>query len=147
MSFIFSLQKLLDLRAQELEKEQIQLELMGQKIWQIKDRLVQERDLYFQDRTDFNNKIRLCEFSEAKTFEDSLALRQKKMMLLLQSLRTLQSEYDVQDILVKSLQKNKKSLENLKAKRKKEYQDKVSRKEAQMMDDLAISRHYFSQEG
>jgi len=142
MNFVFSLQKLLDLREQEAKKALLDWEIARNKVHEVKTLLLQERDLYFEDRTGFNSKVTICAFGEAKLFEESLALRQKKMLALLQSLRDLQRDCDEKERLTKSLQKAQKILEKLKEKRHKEYQKRISRKEAQLMDDVARSRRF-----
>ena len=86
MSFKFSLQKILELREEEVNFAQTQFNLAQNKILQLKTLLESERHLYFNDREELNAAVKKVEFTEIQIFERSLTLRQSKMMELLKNI-------------------------------------------------------------
>ena len=111
MSFKFSLQKILELREEEVNFAQTQFNLAQNKILQLKNLLESERHLYFSDREELNTAVKKVEFTEIQIFEKSLTLRQTKMMELLKNLREVQKDKNEKENILIQAKLNKKVIE------------------------------------
>ena len=141
MSFKFSLQKILELREEEVNFAQTQFNLAQNKILQLKTLLESERHLYFNDREELNAAVKKVEFTEIQIFERSLTLRQSKMMELLKNLREVQKEKNEKENILVQAKLNKKVIEKLYEIKEKEYEKKELMREQYLLDEIAILNH------
>jgi flagellar FliJ protein len=141
MSFKFSLQKILELREEEVNLAQTQFNLAQNKILQLKTLLESERHLYFSDREELNTAVKKVEFTEIQIFEKSLTLRQTKMMELLKNLREVQKEKNEKENILIQAKLNKKVIEKLYQIKEKEFEKKELMREQYLLDEIAILNH------
>ncbi|APJ03427.1 flagellar export protein FliJ [Silvanigrella aquatica] len=136
MTFQFTLQKILNLREQETEDAETKVEYAKKIIFELKKMIHEERDLYFSDRDDLNKYALQAQIHKVKLFENSLRLRQDRIMELLDNLRTCQSDLEVYQQALIQCRRNQKILENLKDLKQKEYYKVENRKEQALLDEL-----------
>ena len=141
MSFKFSLQKILELREEEVNFAQTQFNLAQNKILQLKNLLESERHLYFSDREELNTAVKKVEFTEIQIFEKSLTLRQTKMMELLKNLREVQKDKNEKENILIQAKLNKKVIEKLYQIKEKEFEKKELMREQYLLDEIAILNH------
>jgi flagellar FliJ protein len=137
MSFRFSLQKILDLREQETKNAESNVAEMHGIILQLKQILEKERDFYFQDRDNLNLSVKNVEFSQIKIFEQSLAIRQEKMMNILKNIRDAQFDLKDKELILIQAKKNQKMIEKLYKIKEQEYLKKENQKEQRLLDEIA----------
>lgn len=145
MRFRFSLQRILNLREQETQDAEIRVEYAKRVISELKNMIEVERDLYFSDRDELNKYVKETQMHKVTLFERSLALRQERIIELLDNLRSCQSDLEVyQQALIQS-RRNQKILENLKDIKSKEFLLKENYKEQTILDEVGNQKFLRSQ--
>jgi flagellar export protein FliJ len=145
MTFRFSLQRILNLREQETQDAEMRVEYAKRVISELRKMINEERDHYFSDREELNKYVKETQMHKVTLFERSLAIRQERIIELLDNLRTCQSDLEVyQQILIQS-RRNQKILENLKDIKEKEFRIKESYKEQTILDEVGTQKFLRSQ--
>ncbi len=140
MTFRFSLERILNLREQETQDAELRVEYAKKVISELKKMINEERDNYFSDREDLNKHVKEMQMYKVTLFENSLAIRQSRIIELLDNLRSCQSDLEVyQQALIQS-RRNQKILENLKDIKEKEFRLRESYKEQTILDEVGNQR-------
>jgi flagellar export protein FliJ len=140
MKFKFNLQNILNLRELETQEAERRVEFVKNVIAELKNMMIKERDCYFEEREALNIQVKESKLDNVKIFEKSLAIRQGRIMELLDNLRTCQNDLELnQQTLIQSRRKQK-ILENLKAAKEKEFVAKENRKEQMFLDEIATQK-------
>ncbi len=140
MTFKFSLQKVLELRDLQTNEAQRQVDGTLKAIHDLKDLLESQRQLYFAERDSLNIAVRASQFNDVIIYENSLMLRQQRMMELLKNLKFLQSELDMQQATLVATKKNKKMIEKIHDLKKKDYEKIENAQDQRLMDEIAVQR-------
>jgi flagellar FliJ protein len=141
LTFRFSLQRILNLREQESQDAELRVEYAKKVISELRTMIYQERDHYFSDREELNKYVKESQMHKVILFERSLAIRQERIIELLDNLRSCQSDLEVyQQALIQS-RRNQKIIENLKDIKEKEFLMKEARKEQIILDE--VGNHKF----
>ena len=145
MTFRFSLQRILNLREQETQDAEMRVEYAKRVISELKKMINEERDYYFSDREELNKYVKETQMHKVTLFERSLAIRQERIIELLDNLRSCQSDLEVyQQALIQS-RRNQKILENLKDIKEKEFRIKETYKEQTILDEVGNQKFLRSQ--
>ena len=145
MNFKFSLQRVLNLREQETQDAELKVEKTRIIINDLRKMVHQERDLYFDEREELNQSLKLGNLSAVKLYERSLLLRQERIIELLDNIRTYQADLEVfQQILIQS-KRNQKILENLRDLKKKEFIERETAKDQKLIDEIGNQKYIRTQ--
>lgn len=145
MNFKFSLQRVLNLREQETQDAELKVEKTKIIINDLRKMVHQERDLYFDEREELNQNLKLGNLSKVKLYEHSLLLRQERIIELLDNIRNYQADLEVfQQILIQS-KRNQKILENLRDLKKKEFIERETAKEQKLIDEIGNQKYIRTQ--
>lgn len=140
MNFKFSLQRILNLREQETQEAELKVEKIRNVITELKKMVNHERDMYFHDREELNKNVIETQMNNVTLYEQSLQLRQERIMEILENIRTYQLDLEVyQQALIQS-RRNQKILENLRDLKKKEFLEKETAKEQALIDEISTQR-------
>lgn len=140
MNFKFSLQRILNLREQETQEAELKVEKIRNVITELKKMVNHERDMYFHDREELNKNVIETQMNNVTLYEQSLLLRQERIMEILENIRTYQLDLEVyQQALIQS-RRNQKILENLRDLKKKEFLEKQAAKEQAKIDEISTQR-------
>ncbi|WP_338637437.1 hypothetical protein [Spirobacillus cienkowskii] len=140
MKFKFNLQNVLNLRELETQEAERRVEFVKNVIAELKNMMIKERDCYFEERETLNIQVKESKFDNVKIFEKSLAIRQGRIIELLDNLRTCQNDLELnQQTLIQSRRKQK-ILENLKAVKEKEFFAKENMKEQMFLDEIGTQK-------
>ena len=138
MKFFFSLENLVPIREKETQEIQKKLMETEDKIQKMKDMLHRERDFYFDDREKRNENSKLGKIENIKIFDDSLKIRQTRMMQLLEILHDIEKEKKHLERSLTQAKKNEKILSTLKNKKFEEYQKEEEKKEQKNLEENAL---------
>lgn len=145
MTFHFSLQRILNLRKQETQEAENRVEYTKKIIFDLKKMINEERDLYFSDREELNKFLKETQMNKITLFEQSLSIRQARIIKLLENLHSCQSDLELyQQSLIQS-RRNQKILENLRDIKEKEYRLNESYKEQTILDEVGNQKFLRSQ--
>ena len=85
MKFKFSLQRVLNLREQEAESAKIKVEFTKKILSELKSLLIEQRNIYFDDRDKLNVCVRNSEQEDIPIYQASLDIAQNKMMEIIRN--------------------------------------------------------------
>ncbi len=140
MSFSFSLESILNLRKQETQDAEMRVEYAKRVLMELKKMIAQERDLYFEDREQLNLVLKKSHMNEVSLYDNSLSLRQKKLLELLENLRSCQSDLALFQQNLVQARRNQKMLENLKDLKEKEFLKQQFYKEQRALDEAGSQK-------
>ncbi|MBX9703592.1 MAG: hypothetical protein K2X39_05510, partial [Silvanigrellaceae bacterium] len=140
MSFIFSLQRVLEIREKIVHECELELENTKRALEALRQLLVEERNFYFREREELNESIRNAYIHKISLYENSLMSRQKKMIEILSFIRNLEQDMDLFEQNLIQAKRNLKIIENLRDKKLEQYKKIVHQKEKIFFDEQSILR-------
>ena len=143
MTFRFSLQKLLNLKEKEAEHYKLLIKNKRLALIELKKVLETERINYFKDRDELNTLLKNCNLVKVPSYESSLELRKKRMIEILENIKTLEMDISfLQQSLIQTKRKVK-LYEKLKEKKLNEYLQEENLKEKNAFDEFSQIKHFF----
>ncbi len=139
--FKFQLQRLLDMRREKVKEIERILEERYKARERLRAILLEQRDLYFGERTDLNCCIKCGDLVRIPTFESSLDLRKARMMELLENIKELEADIDFLESALVQGRREVKSVEKIYEKRHSEWRHQEEVNERKTIDELATLRH------
>jgi flagellar FliJ protein len=146
MTFKFRLQKILEWKEVEANYIERALEQEKSRLEALKDLLSQEKNLYFEERQELNEKVKSNDFTSVPLLDNSLEMRKGRMIKILESMRTVEGEIRFYAQKLQEAKKNLKVIERLKDQKLKEYEAIENKKEQNTMDELALKTYFKNRE-
>lgn len=143
--FVFSLQRVFDLRQKAVDEAQMYLENCRKVVSELRRLLLEERDTYLAEREQLNEAVRIGEHLKYSVFEQSLEKRKARMMDLLEAIRNAEADVDIAEQHMITCRRNLKVMENLRDKKALEFAEAEERKERKFLDDQATLRFHRAQ--
>ena len=140
-NFKFSLSRLLEMRDEAVKQWDLELQKARAVCAKLGEMLNAERDLYLSERDQLNEKLRNAEFAAVNLFEGSLETRKSRMLEILSNLRTAREDVDLAEQNLVQARRDQKVLENLRGKRKGEFDAALEEKERKFLDEQATMRY------
>lgn len=140
-NFKFSLSRLLEMRDEAVKQCDIELQKARSICVKLNEMLATERDFYLSERDELNEKMRRAEIAAIGMYEGSLDTRKKRMLEILSSLRAARDDVDLAEQNLIQARRDQHVLENLRARRKSEFDLAEEEKERKFLDEQATMRY------
>ena len=140
-NFKFSLSRLLEMRDEAVKQCDIELQKARSICVKLNEMLATERDFYLSERDELNEKMRRAEIAAIGMYEGSLDTRKKRMIEILSSLRAARDDVDLAEQNLIQARRDQHVLENLRARRKSEFDLAEEEKERKFLDEQATMRY------
>lgn len=138
--FRFSLERVLELRTQKVDECERAQRAAQAAVETLEGMLYEARDAYFADRDGLNEKRRDARLDEATLFEVSLELRKRRMLELLEALRTARADAEQAARDLVEARRELRALEILKERRTAEFLKREEERERKFLDEQASLR-------
>jgi flagellar export protein FliJ len=139
--FKFQLQRLLDMRREKVKEIERIIEERYRAREKLRAILLEQRDLYFGERSELNACLKAGDLIRIPTFESSLDLRKAPMMELLENIKEVEADIDFLESALVQGRREVKSVEKIYEKRHSEWRHQEEMNERKLIDEMATLRH------
>jgi flagellar FliJ protein len=139
--FRFGLQRLMEMRRDKVTEVERALEERYQARETLRGILLEQRDLYFEERSNLNACVMRSEFSKVPLLENSLDLRKARMLEILERIKDVEVDIDFLQGALVAAKRDFKVVEKLREKRYAEWLLQEETRERKNLDEMATIRH------
>lgn len=141
MAYKFPLQRVLEVREDIAKECEIRMETLVQRLSRLRDLLMNERNSYLGERDELNESIKIGQLDSMKVYEGSLEMRKKRMMQVLEVIKSVEQERQLAEQDLIRAKRDVKVIEKYKDKKTNEYDKKVEESERKFFDEQATARY------
>ncbi len=139
--FKFPLQRILEMRREKVAEIERALEERFAALRQLREILMQQRDLYFSDRNELNECMLSSRFLRVPVLDNSLSLIKERMLEILERIKDIESDIDFLQTALVAAKRDFKVVEKLREKRHAEWHMGEEDRERKILDEMATIRH------